>query len=263
MPIAPLSHLDLARGSARVRKRKTNSSVGGSAAPSALPQLSRREGIARRDFSRALARPFFHSPVRGDPGDPRPRRLPDLTTRSLVYRPGARGEARPVVSRPVINKSIALLSHSGGALHLRHFHNRTRGRAGRCERETTEEAGRKKGEERCFPPSRIGKSVLLRSPLRSSSAARSERLFLLETRSRRADRRAACARHVVFSLSLFRLIYVPIYLLSLASCSCAASDVPIGERDTRVNKTDSDEAANFKLTVTILFRFRSNSMRFL
>lgn len=69
------------------------------------------------------------------------------------------GSARPV-SRPVINKSIALLSHSSGALHLRHFHNRTRGRAGRCEREATEEAWRKKGEERCFPPSRIGKSVL-------------------------------------------------------------------------------------------------------
>ncbi|XP_011861933.1 PREDICTED: uncharacterized protein LOC105558711 [Vollenhovia emeryi] len=50
------------------------------------------------------------------------------------------------ISRPVINKSIALLSRRGGALHLRHFHNRTRGRApGEPEREACEEDGAEEG----------------------------------------------------------------------------------------------------------------------
>ena len=64
------------------------------------------------------------------------------------------------------------------------------------------------------------------------SVARSERLFL-KTRSSRTNRRIAyTAAHL--SLSLFRLIYAPIYLLLLVSCNvllvCSFNIILIEER---------------------------------
>lgn len=90
----------------RIRKRKTNSSADGSVVRPSARSFFRRSSLAarefaRRDFSRAHlshspgSLPFFHSLVRDArtiPAIRGPRRLPDLTIRSLVYQwgPGSR-----------------------------------------------------------------------------------------------------------------------------------------------------------------------------
>lgn len=198
MPIAPLSHRS--RGSARPQKeneffRRWKSAV------RLFFRLSRREGIARRDFSRAHSlgsSPFFHSLVRVARRSRRSAAAPsaaDLTSRSLVYQ---RGSARDV-SRPVVNKSIALLSHKAARSTCGTFITERGGEPGERasgDRGRWSEEGRdevlstvQNREER--PATRNGGAV-------SSSilsAARSERLFLLETRSSRTDRHATCNVH--------------------------------------------------------------------
>lgn len=217
LPILPLSDLDssfrnkLSNFYWKVRRSRVEYSSGSLTSPSyrsrsdrlakgkrILPvdagsSLAAREIVIRQDFSRA---PLSHSLdalpfstlssarlVHARPRTSRSVTIPCPLTGHRLVRTCV--HLCMCISRPVINKSIALLSRTAGARSTCSTFMTERGR---------EPWASKRGcgwgrREMLFTVSRIGKSVVLpfvttaRSLLRSR--ARSERLFSLETRSSR------------------------------------------------------------------------------
>lgn len=198
----------------RISKRKTNSS---GRCSSLAARESSVEIFLARPFRALSARfHFSHSLIRA-----RGPRCKALALHSAIcYHPLSiyrRAIDSCVISRPIINKSVAfIVAHSRRALHLQHFHDRTRERA--VSEQERLGLGEKRDAFHC-----VQNREEHRPAIRNSSGTVSSSIPSAQEAndfSRWKPGRAgwpSCSVHQASSFSLSIDLYVPIYLLSLPS----------------------------------------------